>query len=225
MGTQPSPHELLSARFRLTVCAVALACAASSPCSFGQDSRPATESRPSALGETRDVLRNEEKKREEIEQRLESLAVEALELAKKAASERTSSSRAAEALDALIKFREAEIVMRRARRRVRAALDGAVLVAADGERLGTVTTDFESESFVNSLGAFGSEFSGRSIWNQFGKYGSTFGRYSPFNEFGDPPCIVIDGTVVAKLTVSAIGTPVAVAPKSLGMIFGRKVED
>ena len=81
-------------------------------------------------------------------------------------------------------------------------LEGAVIVAADGEPLGKITTNcLAADALCNSFSRYGNEFNSKSIFNEFGRYGSEFSDMSPFNEFASrPPEIVKGGRVIAYLT-------------------------
>lgn len=83
-------------------------------------------------------------------------------------------------------------------------LEGAVIIADDGQMLGRITTNcFASDALCNEFGRYGSRFSSNSILNQFGKYGGEFSLLSPFNKFTSrPPRIFKDGEFVAYLTTN-----------------------
>ena len=90
-----------------------------------------------------------------------------------------------------------------------AQLEGAVIIASDGRRLGTITTNCVSaEALCNPFATYGNEFNSSSIYNDFGRYGSEFSSVSPFNEFSStPPEIYKDGRFLAYLTKNATKTP------------------
>jgi hypothetical protein len=96
------------------------------------------------------------------------------------------------------------------------SLEGAQLVANDGQFLGVITTNcFSSDALCNEFGTYGSKFSSVSILNQFGTYGSQFSSLSPFNQFtSTPPVIVKNGTPIAYLTLNTTLSP-RVDPYSL----------
>jgi hypothetical protein len=89
-----------------------------------------------------------------------------------------------------------------------AAIAGASVVANDGQYLGRLTNEFDSESIYNEFGQYGSEFSTTSIYNEFGKYGGEFSALSPFNPFSNtPPVLVKNGQFLAYFTVNEFKTP------------------
>lgn len=82
-----------------------------------------------------------------------------------------------------------------------AQLSGAAVVASDGTFLGTIKSEYASDSIFNNYGSFGSEYSSTSIWNEYGQYGGEYSQMSPFNEYtSSPPLIVMGGKVVAYLS-------------------------
>ena len=82
-------------------------------------------------------------------------------------------------------------------------LDGAAVVANDGEFLGRIESAYSRESILNEYGPYGSEYRRTSIWNEYGPYGGEYSRLSPFNEYtGTPPLIILNGEAVAYLTVN-----------------------
>jgi hypothetical protein len=96
------------------------------------------------------------------------------------------------------------------------SLEGAVIVADDGEFLGKVSTSStDPQSIGNTIGRFGSEIARTSIFNQIGRYGGEISRMSPFNEITSvPPKIFRGNTFVAYLTVNQIKTP-RIDPRAL----------
>jgi hypothetical protein len=90
------------------------------------------------------------------------------------------------------------------------------LEAADGTFLGKLTpNEYDSESIFNEYGNYGSEYSPTSIFNSYGSYGSEYSNLSPFNEYTTtPPKIIVNGQVVAFLTVNEYLSP-RVNPKSV----------
>lgn len=89
----------------------------------------------------------------------------------------------------------------------------------DIKYLGTIDSEFASDSIFNEFGSFGSEFSSDSIWNEFGQYGGEFSQKSPFNKFtSNPPVIVRGRKVVGKLSVNS-SIPGAVSPAWLRTYF------
>jgi hypothetical protein len=95
-------------------------------------------------------------------------------------------------------------------RDILALLEGARIVADDGQFLGVITQNqFASDSILNEFGRYGSKFSATSIFNEFGRYGGKFSPLSPFNEFTmTPPRIITPGgKFVAYLTKNQFKTP------------------
>lgn len=89
------------------------------------------------------------------------------------------------------------------------ALEGAVIVAKDGQPLGLISSNcFKSDSLCNEFGKYGNEFNANSIRNEFGQYGSEFSSKSPFNEFtSTPPRIFKNGKAIAYLTMNTALSP------------------
>lgn len=89
------------------------------------------------------------------------------------------------------------------------SLEGALLVASNGQFLGLITTNcFNSNAICSEFGTYGSKFSSVSILNEFGTYGSEFSSLSPFNQFtSTPPVILKSGTPVAYLTLNTARSP------------------
>ena len=83
-------------------------------------------------------------------------------------------------------------------------LEGAAIVAANGQFLGVITTNsYDPKSILNEYGDYGSEYSEHSIFNEYGEYGGEYGEYSPFNEFTyTPPKIYTKDHKWAYLTVN-----------------------
>ena len=88
-------------------------------------------------------------------------------------------------------------------------LEGAVIIADDGEFLGIITRNcFDSKSLCNKFGEHGNKFNSTSIFNKFGTYGSEFSSLSPFNQFtSTPPRVSLDGQFVAYLTKNSSLSP------------------
>lgn len=86
------------------------------------------------------------------------------------------------------------------------AYRGGQLVGVNEVALGDLVPASESfASVCNTGGEFGSQFSATSIFNPDSVYGGPFGEQSPFNpESTSPPSIVVDGAVVASLSVSPL---------------------
>jgi len=80
-------------------------------------------------------------------------------------------------------------------------LNNAKVVADDGQYLGKICSEYNSESIINNYGTYGSEYNSKSIWNKFGQYGNEFSLMSPFNDFTTtPPMIIKNGVVIGYLT-------------------------
>ena len=90
-----------------------------------------------------------------------------------------------------------------------AELEGAFIVADDGQFLGKITTNsLDSKSIINSIGSYGSDLSATSIFNTVGKYGSDVSRLSPFNDVTSTPPKVFKGErFMGYLTTNMIKTP------------------
>lgn len=95
-------------------------------------------------------------------------------------------------------------------------LEGAIIVAEDGQFLGKITAnEFDTKSIINSFGKYASEFSSTSIFNEFGTYGGEFSSQSPFNKFtSTPPKIYKGNKLIAYLTVNNLKKP-QVNPQAL----------
>jgi len=90
-----------------------------------------------------------------------------------------------------------------------ADLEGASIVAQDGQFLGIVSTDkYDSYSINNRYGSYGSKYNSKSIFNRYSRYGSECSSLSAFNSIASkPPMIYKDGKFVAYLTVNTVKTP------------------
>lgn len=92
---------------------------------------------------------------------------------------------------------------------------GLRLVAQDGTYLGTLDSQFGSESIFNDFGRYGSEFSSTSIWNDFSQYGSKFSSLSAFNELASkPPMLFDEDNFICYVTTNTLKIP-RVSPYSL----------
>ena len=60
-------------------------------------------------------------------------------------------------------------------------LQSAAIYGQDGQYLGDITGQYNTNSIFNSYGTYGSSYSSTSIWNTYGNYGSSYGSYSAFN--------------------------------------------
>lgn len=96
------------------------------------------------------------------------------------------------------------------------SLEGAIIVADDGEFLGKITTNaFDAQSIGNDIGRYGSNVSRTSILNDVGRYGGEVARMSPFNEVTSvPPRIFKGDRFIAYLTVNTVKSP-RVDPRAL----------
>jgi hypothetical protein len=107
--------------------------------------------------------------------------------------------------------------------RVRSALAGGRVIAEDGTYLGRIGPTYDSESIFCSYGPYGASYSTQSIWCSHGTYGASYNVQSPFCSYSTtPPKIIVDGSVVASLTVGTRGFPVSVSPNALKGIFEDK---
>jgi hypothetical protein len=97
-----------------------------------------------------------------------------------------------------------------------ADLEGATIVADDGQFLGKITTNsIDRTSIINTIGPYGSDISSTSIFNNISKYGSDISRLSPFNDItSTPPRIFKGERFVGYLTTNTIKTP-RVDPRAL----------
>jgi len=84
-----------------------------------------------------------------------------------------------------------------------AQLQGATIVANDGQFLGNLSSPYDPNSVLNEYGTYGSRYQPNSIWNDYGTYGGKYSAMSPFNAYSSsPPEIIINGRAVAYLTVN-----------------------
>jgi hypothetical protein len=90
-----------------------------------------------------------------------------------------------------------------------ASLEGALLIAEDGQFLGKITTNaIDSQSLLNNLGRYGSELSSTSIFNELSRYGGEIARLSPFNSItSTPPRIFKGNAFVGYLTTNRTKSP------------------
>lgn len=80
---------------------------------------------------------------------------------------------------------------------------GATVIANDGQYLGVVSSEYDSDSIFNDYGTYGSPYSATSIWNDYGTYGGEYSSMSPFNRYtSTPPILVKNGEAIAHLTVN-----------------------
>ena len=79
------------------------------------------------------------------------------------------------------------------------------IIAQDDENtyLGSLSSEYNSESIFNEFGSYGSKFSSKSIWNEFSTFGNKFNADSPFNNYSlKPPMLIKDGKIVGFLTTN-----------------------
>ena len=77
------------------------------------------------------------------------------------------------------------------------------LQAHDGQFLGYLSSQYDSNSLFNQYGPYGSKYSPTSIFNQYAQYGSKYSALSPFNKYtATPPTIYINGREFGKLTAN-----------------------
>jgi len=83
-------------------------------------------------------------------------------------------------------------------------LEGAVIIANDGQYLGRITTNpFDIDSIANKYGTYGSQYSSTSIHNEYCIYGSEYSSMSPFCKYAsDPPWIFHGDEFMGYLTVN-----------------------
>ena len=83
-------------------------------------------------------------------------------------------------------------------------IDGARIVAQDGQFLGAVSSGYDDESVFNSYGDFGSKYSDTSILNNYSDYGSKYSDLSPFNQYTEKaPLLVMGSQVIAIISVNS----------------------
>lgn len=89
-----------------------------------------------------------------------------------------------------------------------AGLAGGLVFGYDGQYLGRLTNQFDSQSILNQFGAYGSQFSSTSMYNQFSSYGSQFAALSAFNQFSStPPQLYVGGRFAAYVTKNQFKVP------------------
>lgn len=84
------------------------------------------------------------------------------------------------------------------------SLEGAIVVAQDGQYLGVVTCNkYDVDGIFNKYGSYGSKYSSTSIWNKYGSYGGKYSSDSLFNKYSSgPPQIMGTSGFVAYLSVN-----------------------
>jgi uncharacterized protein YjdB len=89
-----------------------------------------------------------------------------------------------------------------------AGVAGGQIYAQNGQYLGRLTNQFDSQSILNTFGSYGSQFSSTSIYNTFSQYGSQFSSLSAYNPFtSTPPQLYVSGQFAAYVTKNTIKTP------------------
>ena len=84
-------------------------------------------------------------------------------------------------------------------------LDGAWVLAQDGQELGFFGSNLATDSIMNSIGLFGSDIGVNSVRNTIGSYGSSIGVYSAANSItATPPEIYQGSTVIGYLTTNSL---------------------
>lgn len=80
---------------------------------------------------------------------------------------------------------------------------GAVIVAGDGNSIGTVSkSHHDTNSIANPYGPYGSRYSATCIFNAYCVYGGQYGIWSPFNPYcAQPPKLSKNGMILGNLTV------------------------
>jgi hypothetical protein len=82
-------------------------------------------------------------------------------------------------------------------------IEGAIIIANDGQYLGKITNEYDNKSVLNEYGKHGGEYSNLSIWNEYGKYGGEYSDLSPFNSYSsNPPLVIKNGKAIAHLTTN-----------------------
>lgn len=108
------------------------------------------------------------------------------------------------------------------------SLEGAIVVAQDGQYLGVVTCNkYDVDGIFNKYGSYGSKYSSTSIWNKYGSYGGKYSPDSPFNKYSlSPPQIVGTSGFVAYLSVNRYVGAAVVDPLDLVLCcFGDDQSD
>jgi hypothetical protein len=149
------------------------------------------------------------------------LATRRLELMQKGPADKE----AVTAFAAIVEFKIAELQLRRAAERARTALDGARLVAADGQFLGKLAPPYDPDSVFCSYGDYGASYSNKSIWCTYGTYGATYQELSPFCSYSfKPPKLKSAEKEIAAVTVNPLAEPISLSPEQLQFIYDIKVD-
>lgn len=104
------------------------------------------------------------------------------------------------------------------------ALEGALLVGAEGTFLGVILRNRHNGiSLANPYGAHGSRYAPDSIFNPYGAHGSRYSEASPFHPTTlTPPRIMQRGRFLGYLTVNRALRP-RIDPHALTDWMGRTV--
>lgn len=87
-------------------------------------------------------------------------------------------------------------------------LAGGQVFGADGQYLGRLTNQFDSQSILNTFGQYGSQFSSTSMYNTFSSYGSAFSSLSAYNTLASsPPLLFVGSQFAAYVSKNTIKTP------------------
>jgi hypothetical protein len=108
------------------------------------------------------------------------------------------------------------------------SLEGAIIVADDGQYLGVVTCNkYDVDGIFNKYGSYGSKYSSTSIWNKYGSYGGKYSPDSAFNKYSSsPPQIVGTAGFLAYLSVNRYAGSAVVDPLDLVLCcFGDDQSD
>lgn len=79
-----------------------------------------------------------------------------------------------------------------------------IIVAADGQFLGSFESEYSTKSVYNKYGNFGSPYSSTSIFNKYCDYGSDYSDTSPFNKYASNAPQLMDkrGNYYGRLSVN-----------------------
>ena len=85
---------------------------------------------------------------------------------------------------------------------------GCHVEAADGTFLGKLASKYNQESISNDYGQYGSKYAQTSMFNEYSPFGSAYSQTGAFNKYAqEPPRIVLDGKLLAYVTVNEFKTP------------------
>ncbi len=90
------------------------------------------------------------------------------------------------------------------------SLELLMLVATDGQFLGTFEDKYAPKSIFNTYGLYGSPYSATSIFNNYGNYGSDYSTLSPFNAYSSDGPLIVDreGNKYGRLSINRYATDV-----------------